>query len=256
MSGGYSSKLDESIALRICGMMGGVSVRLRRPSQLNPSNHLWQNVIEGNEKIEMYHYKNVKVCPSTSNKSIKILVFLDVADFAFLVAQSFGRIIAVWKHKEANSISSRGRKFRCTWMWDESIEWMMIIPAELFDEGGGVPGDVARKVDGVNALENDVVRLHGVGTGEGRRARQQFEHEHAQRPVVGADVVAFVQNDFRGYVFGSAAKRPRFPSGLHKPKEIIRRSARSVKPSPIAIHSSDANRTCNFLANPKSTNFT
>lgn len=40
MSGGYSSKLEVSIVLRICGMIGGVFVRERSPSQLNPSNHL------------------------------------------------------------------------------------------------------------------------------------------------------------------------------------------------------------------------
>lgn len=90
----------------------------------------------------------------------------------------------------------------------------MDIPAELFDEGGGVASDVARKVDGVDALEDDVVRLHRVGSGEGRRARQQFEHEHAQRPVVGTNVVPFVQNDLGSHVFGSTAERPRFPSGL------------------------------------------
>ena len=83
------------------------------------------------------------------------------------------------------------------------------IPAKFFDEGGGVASDVAREVDGVNALEDDVVRLHGIQSGEGRRSRQQFEHENAQRPVVGANVVPFVQNHFRGNVFGSAAKCPR-----------------------------------------------
>ena len=88
------------------------------------------------------------------------------------------------------------------------------IPAKFFDEGGGVASDVAREVDGVNALEDDVVRLHGIQSGEGRRSRQQFEHENAQRPVVGANVVPFVQNHFRGNVFGSAAKRPRLTSGL------------------------------------------
>ena len=112
--------------------------------------------------------------------------------------------------------------FRCYFLW-----WVITIfffffqkkvPAELFDEGGGVAGDVARKVNGVNALEDDVVRLHGIQSSEGRRSRQQFKHENAQRPVVGANVVPFIQNHFRGNVFGSAAKRPRFPSGLSSSK--------------------------------------
>lgn len=33
-----------------------------------------------------------------------------------------------------------------------------------------IPGDVAREVDGVDALQDDVVRLHGIGAGEGRGA--------------------------------------------------------------------------------------
>ena len=39
-SGGYSSKLVVSIGLRTFGIIGGSNVLARRPSQLNPSNHL------------------------------------------------------------------------------------------------------------------------------------------------------------------------------------------------------------------------
>lgn len=137
------------------------------------------------------------------------------------------------------------------------------IPAELFDEGGGVAGDVAREVDGVNALEDDVVRLHGIQAGEGGRSRQQLEHENAQRPVVGANVVPFVQNHFGGHVFGSAAKRPRFPAGLStsqlkvtdrvqvpKPKKSQKKKSQNVK------NKKSWWRTCNFLAKPKSTSLT
>lgn len=53
-------------------------------------------------------------------------------------------------------------------------------PAEFLDEGGSVAGDVARELDGVDALEDDVVGLHGIGSGEGGRAGEQLEHEDAQ----------------------------------------------------------------------------
>jgi len=45
-----------------------------------------------------------------------------------------------------------------------------VVPAQLLDELSGSTGDVAGEVDGVDALQDDVVRLHGVGAGEGRSA--------------------------------------------------------------------------------------
>ena len=87
-------------------------------------------------------------------------------------------------------------------------------PAQLLDEllgpGGDVPGEVYR----VNALEDDIVGLHGVGAGEGRRAGEQLEHEDPERPVVGRDVVALVEDDLRGDVLGGAAERPGLPANL------------------------------------------
>ena len=76
------------------------------------------------------------------------------------------------------------------------------------------PGDVPGEVDGVDALEDDVVGLHGVGAGEGRGARQQLEHEDAERPVVGADVVALVQDDLRSHVLWRPAEGPRLAPHL------------------------------------------
>ena len=54
---------------------------------------------------------------------------------------------------------------------------LIYIPAEFLDELLGSGGDVAREVDGVDALQDDVVGLHGVGAGEGGRAGEQLEHE-------------------------------------------------------------------------------
>ena len=51
------------------------------------------------------------------------------------------------------------------------------VPAEFLDELLGSGGDVAREVDGVDALQDDVVGLHGVGAGEGGRSGEQLEHE-------------------------------------------------------------------------------
>jgi hypothetical protein len=40
------------------------------------------------------------------------------------------------------------------------------------------------------------------------RSDEKFAHEDAERPVVDGPVVAFVQDDFRRYVFWSSTKRP------------------------------------------------
>lgn len=45
-----------------------------------------------------------------------------------------------------------------------------VVPAQLLDEGARVPGDVARELDRVDALQDDVVRAHRVGAGERRGA--------------------------------------------------------------------------------------
>lgn len=87
-----------------------------------------------------------------------------------------------------------------------------IVPAELLDEGHGVPGYVPWELNRIYAFQYDVVRLHRIGTGEGRRACQQLEHEDAQGPVIGADVVALVQDHLGRHVFGRAAKGPRLPA--------------------------------------------
>ena len=63
-------------------------------------------------------------------------------------------------------------------------------------------------------LEYDVVRLHGVCACEGRRAGEQLEHEHAEGPVVGADVVPLVQDDLGGHVLGGPAEGPRLATHL------------------------------------------
>jgi hypothetical protein len=107
-------------------------------------------------------------------------VLLDFADASLLVAQSLGRV----------------------------------VPAQFLDQCHRVPRDVPREVDGVDSLQDDVVRLHGVGSRERGCPCQQLEHQHAQRPVVGADVMALVQDHFRGDVFGGAAERPRLSTAV------------------------------------------
>ena len=57
----------------------------------------------------------------------------------------------------------------------------------------GAARDAAGEVDGVDAFENDVVSLHGVGASKRGSARQELEHQNSQGPVVSTDVVAFVQ---------------------------------------------------------------
>lgn len=41
------------------------------------------------------------------------------------------------------------------------------------------------------------------------RSGEQLEDENAERPIIDRPVVALVQDDLGGNVFGSAAKRPR-----------------------------------------------
>ena len=64
-------------------------------------------------------------------------------------------------------------------------------------------------------LEDDVVRLHGIGAGEGRRACEQLEHEDAEGPVVGADVVALVQDHLGCHILRGAAESPCFAADLN-----------------------------------------
>lgn len=94
-------------------------------------------------------------------------MLLDLADASALVAQSFGRIVA----------------------------------AQFLDQVAGVPRDIPWEFDGVDSLQNDIVRPHGVGASEWGSARQQLEHQHSEGPVIGTDVVATVQDHLRGHVF-------------------------------------------------------
>ena len=45
-----------------------------------------------------------------------------------------------------------------------------VVSAQLLDERRGRSGDVSGELDGVDALEDDVVRLHRVRPGKRRRA--------------------------------------------------------------------------------------
>lgn len=111
-----------------------------------------------------------------------------------------------------------------------------IVATQLLDQSAGIARNVARKFDGIDALQDDVVRAHRIGTGERGRAynisnilsirlearpplewtltRQQFEHQHAQRPVVGTNVMAPIQDHLRCNVLRCAAERPRLAAGL------------------------------------------
>ena len=84
-----------------------------------------------------------------------------------------------------------------------------VVSAKFFDEFLGPARDIAGKVNGVNALEDDVVGFHGIGASEGWCSGQELEHENSQRPIVCADVVSLVEDDLWSHVLGSAAKRPR-----------------------------------------------
>ena len=87
-------------------------------------------------------------------------------------------------------------------------------PAKFLYQLLGSGGDVAGEVDGVNALEDDVVGLHGVGAGEGRGPGQQLEHEDAEAPVVSRDVVALVEDNLGRHVLGGPAEGPRLATHL------------------------------------------
>jgi len=45
---------------------------------------------------------------------------------------------------------------------------------------------------------------------------EQFKHEHTERPVVGADIVASVKDHLRSHVFGSTTESPRLASLLQE----------------------------------------
>ena len=84
----------------------------------------------------------------------------------------------------------------------------ILIPAEFLDEFLCSGGDVTGEVNGIDALEDDVVGLHGVSSGEGRSASQELEHEDPEGPVVGRDVVPLVEDHLGRHVLGGAAEGP------------------------------------------------
>jgi hypothetical protein len=47
------------------------------------------------------------------------------------------------------------------------------LPTQLLDQGRGIPSDIARKFNSVNAFQNDVVSLHGVRPSKWRRSCRQ-----------------------------------------------------------------------------------
>ena len=115
-------------------------------------------------------------------------------------------------------------------------------------------GALYRKLrsDGEHAyLEYDVVRLHGIGACERRSAGEQLKHEHAEGPVVGADVVPLVQDHLGRHVLRGAAESPRFATHLKFGVHGI--STWAISKIDIL---SEMIITCSFFANPKSTSFT
>lgn len=76
-----------------------------------------------------------------------------------------------------------------------------IVPAQLLDQVTGVPRDIPGEFNGVDSLQDYVVSPHRVRARERRRACQQFEHQHAQGPVIGTNIMATVQNNLRSNVF-------------------------------------------------------
>ena len=89
-----------------------------------------------------------------------------------------------------------------------------LSPAKLLNEFLGPGRDVPGEVDGVNALQNYIVSLHGVSASEGRGPSEQLEHQDSEGPVVGRDVVALVEDHLGRHVLRGPAERPGFPSNL------------------------------------------
>ena len=89
-----------------------------------------------------------------------------------------------------------------------------LSPAELLNEFLGPGRDVPGEVDGVNALQNYIVSLHGVSASEGRGSSQQLEHQDSEGPIVGGDVVTLIEDDLGCDVLGSPTECPGLPSHL------------------------------------------
>ena len=47
------------------------------------------------------------------------------------------------------------------------------VPAELFDETRRILADVSREIDRFNALQNEIIRLHGIRARERRTVNKQ-----------------------------------------------------------------------------------
>lgn len=84
------------------------------------------------------------------------------------------------------------------------------LPAELLNQNISLSGNRPWEVNGIDSLEDDVVRFHRIGSGERRCSRKQFKHQNSEGPIVSADVVTFIQHNFRSNVFRRAAECPCF----------------------------------------------
>lgn len=82
-----------------------------------------------------------------------------------------------------------------------------IVATQLLNEVYCISGNIARKVNCIDPFEDNVVGAHRVNSRKGRRASEQFVHEHTQRPVVGRVVVSSIQDYLRCHVFGSEREK-------------------------------------------------
>ena len=87
-------------------------------------------------------------------------------------------------------------------------------PAQLLNELLSSGGNVSREVNSIYALENNVVGLHGICSGERRCARQELKHENTKRPVVSRNIMAFIKDDLRSNIFRSSTESPCLSSNL------------------------------------------
>lgn len=96
---------------------------------------------------------------------------------------------------------------------DPSVaESLRRIPAaELADQRLRRLAHVPRPCQRLDALQNGVVRVHGIRAGKRRGPGDQLEHEAAKGPDVDRNVLALVEDDFGRDVFRGAAEgvRPR-----------------------------------------------
>jgi hypothetical protein len=112
-----------------------------------------------------YHHHHHRLCHTRH-----LLVLLYLTDATFLIAKPL-----CWVVPESATPYSQDHNCETGALCDHHITQAHAchLPTQFLDQGCGIPSDIARKFNSVNAFQNDVVCLHGVRPSKWWRSCEQ-----------------------------------------------------------------------------------